>query len=226
MASSEIYEELKDRLRYVLDELKLLTKQPDYRNANGETLQEHDKSTQRLCSQAHALIKDLENEVYQAPMSFRAGMNREIKRFKYDLDSIERNLEQRNPIHMRQATFGRGSSSSYSASPQEVSEQSTVLLGHKSLKRATDSIARSQMVSSENEAIGNNILNDLDTQREQLHRTRDRLEDTNVELTRSQKLLRSINRNVITNRIVLIGIIFLELVILGCVVYLRFFRNK
>lgn len=59
---------------------------------------------------------------------------------------------------------------------QEPAEQSTVLLGHKSLQRATESIARSQMVSSENEAVGNNILNDLGEQREQLHRTRDRVQ--------------------------------------------------
>ena len=51
------------------------------------------------------------------------------------------------------------------------------------------------------------------------------LEDTNAELTKSQKLIRNIKRNVITNKIFLLFVIFAEVAILCGVVYLRFFKK-
>jgi len=38
----------------------------------------------------HSQVKDIEAEIYQAPVSYQAAMNREIKRLRYELDSIER----------------------------------------------------------------------------------------------------------------------------------------
>lgn len=57
-------------------------------------------------------------------------------------------------------------------------------------------------------------------------RTRDRLTDANEDLTRTNKILRSMNRRVLTNKCLLIVIIALELAILSGVVYVRFIHKK
>ncbi|CAK8680504.1 unnamed protein product [Clavelina lepadiformis] len=225
MASSEIYEDIKENLRNTLSHLKASIKQNSLRKLGGEERQKCAQEIARKSSQAHILIKDLENEIYQAPVTYQAEMNREVKRLKYDLETIERSMEvtkSKQVPYSKQVTFGKGSSSQ----SQDVSDQTSLMLGHKSLQRASASITRSTVVAAESEGIGNEILDNLGQQREQLHRTRDRLEDTDVELTKTRKLLLSINRKVITNKIFLVFIVFVELGILGGVVYIKFFGPK
>ena len=67
------------------------------------------------------------------------------------------------------------------------------------------------------------LIQDLDQQRETLTRTRDRLMDTDLELGRSRRILRSMYMVALTNKLVLILIILLELGILAGLVYYKFF---
>nr|XP_026689775.1 vesicle transport through interaction with t-SNAREs homolog 1B isoform X2 [Ciona intestinalis] len=131
------------------------------------------------------------------------------------------------PSYMRQASYGRGSSSQFpSNNHHQDNEQSLMLLGQQSMQRASDSITRSNIISAESEVIGNEVLGNLDQQREQLHRTRDRLQGTDDELSQTKRILRSISRNIISNRILLIFIIALELGSIGFLVYRDFFQKQ
>nr|XP_002130133.1 vesicle transport through interaction with t-SNAREs homolog 1B isoform X1 [Ciona intestinalis] len=223
--SRELYEDTKESLRSLLIDLKQLGKQSDFRNAVGEERQIVEKEVNRKCTRAQILVKDLENEVYQAPTNSQASMNREIKTLKFELESVILNLQK--PSYMRQASYGRGSSSQFpSNNHHQDNEQSLMLLGQQSMQRASDSITRSNIISAESEVIGNEVLGNLDQQREQLHRTRDRLQGTDDELSQTKRILRSISRNIISNRILLIFIIALELGSIGFLVYRDFFQKQ
>ena len=52
--------------------------------------------------------------------------------------------------------------------------------GNESLNRASASIARSHQVAAETDEVGSGIINELDTQRESLVRTRDRVSRAGV----------------------------------------------
>ena len=103
------------------------------------------------------------------------------------------------------------------------SNRSRLLQGTQMLNRTTESIARSHAVSAETDAIGQDIITELGTQRESLVRTRERLHETDADLSKSRKILNSMARRVMTNKLILIFIIFLELAVLGGVVYWKFF---
>lgn len=94
------------------------------------------------------------------------------------------------------------------------------------LERTGDSLARAESVARESEQIGTAVITELGEQRESLVRTRDRLDGTNEELKRASRILRSINRRVLTNKCLLIFIIIFEIVILLGVVYYRIFVKK
>jgi vesicle transport through interaction with t-SNAREs protein 1 len=100
----------------------------------------------------------------------------------------------------------------------------TVLEGQKALERTADSIARSTAVAIETEQIGNEVVSELGTQRETLVRTKGRLVDTDVEISRSRKILRSMYMNMIYNKLILIGIIVIEVLVLAAIVYLKWFK--
>lgn len=97
-----------------------------------------------------------------------------------------------------------------------------MLEGRKILERTSDSINRSHAVAIETEEIGNEVVGELGTQRESLLRAKSRLVDTDVEISRSRKILRSMYMNMIYNKVILIGIIILEVGILGVVAYIKF----
>lgn len=100
----------------------------------------------------------------------------------------------------------------------------TVLEGQRALERTSDSIARSTAVAIETEQIGNEVIGELGTQRETLVRTKTRLVDTDVEISRSRKILRSMYINMIYNKIILLGIIVIEVLILAIIIYWKWFR--
>ncbi len=74
----------------------------------------------------------------------------------------------------------------------------------------------------ETEEVGAGVIEELGQQREALTRTRDRLTETDVELSQSRRILSSMYRVALTNKITLIVIILLELAILGALIYYKF----
>jgi len=68
-------------------------------------------------------------------------------------------------------------------------------------------------------------MTDLTSQRETLLRTQDKLNETSQHLSTSRKVLRVMYSRVITNKVLLITIILIELCILGGVIYWKFFSK-
>lgn len=100
----------------------------------------------------------------------------------------------------------------------------TVLDGRAALLRTNESLQRTQKTAIETEEVGVTVVRELDSQRETLLRARDRLVNTDYELSRTQQLLRLAQRTVFANKILLIFIIFAEIIILGCSLYLKYLR--
>lgn len=63
------------------------------------------------------------------------------------------------------------------------------------------------------------VLSELESQRESLLRTRQRLEDADEELSQARRILKKMYVNILTNKILLGVIIILELAILGGSIY-------
>ena len=72
---------------------------------------------------------------------------------------------------------------------------------------------------------GNEIISDLGTQRETLERTRARLGEAGEDLSRSRRVLRRMYTNVISNKIILIVIILVEIGILAEVTYWKYIKK-
>lgn len=92
------------------------------------------------------------------------------------------------------------------------------------LRGINDRISRSEVICRESETIATETLDELAHQRETLSRTRERLATTNVELSDTNKVLKSIHFRLAANKFLLGFIILLELLIIGCQLYLKFFK--
>jgi vesicle transport through interaction with t-SNAREs protein 1 len=102
--------------------------------------------------------------------------------------------------------------------------QRTVLEGHATLERTAESLARSQRTAVATEQVGEEVVSELSAQRETLLRSKQRLADTDHELSQTHVLLRKMTLRVLTNKIILIVIILLEICILAAICYIKFFH--
>ncbi|XP_041437198.1 vesicle transport through interaction with t-SNAREs homolog 1B [Xenopus laevis] len=114
----------------------------------------------------------------------------------------------------------------YKQKTRLASRRALLLQCTKSLNRATDSIGRSHRIAAETDAIGTDIIEELGEQREKLERTKGRLVDTSENLSKSRKILRSMSRKIVTNKLLLSIIIILEFAILGGLIYYKFFSKR
>ncbi|CAL1679470.1 unnamed protein product [Lasius platythorax] len=107
----------------------------------------------------------------------------------------------------------------------EAEHRRVLLGGNAALQRSAQSVARSQAVAAESEQIGTEVISELGEQRDRLVRAKHRLSQTDEELNRTRRILLIMRVKVLTNKIVLVLIILLELIILGITVYLKFFHK-
>lgn len=104
----------------------------------------------------------------------------------------------------------------------EERQRQVLLEGHSALERTSQSLRRSEQVALETEAIGTGVVAELGQQRETLLRASRRLDDIDQGMSRTQSILNSMTRHVLTNKLLLILIIICEVGILSSLLYFKF----
>ncbi|KAK2853172.1 hypothetical protein Q7C36_008373 [Tachysurus vachellii] len=225
--SSEDFEKLHEMYLSVYDELKLRSDRVS--RSQGEEKKKLLRGFDERHGEAQELLQEMEQELLSAPSTFKTSMSSKVRLYHRDLGKLQRLAHAPDTGFGFPTRTGDGGYGIYAAQNEHSTEQQaqrTLLIqGSESLNNATQSIARSQRIAVESENIGTDIIEELGQQREQLDRTRDRLVHTGENLSRSRKILRTMSRRVMTNKLLLGIIIIMEVAILGAVVYLKFFRH-
>lgn len=215
--SSEKFENLEDDLSSTLD--KLRPHVSGLSRETGEQKKNAIRQAEKKLEEANFIIQEMENEAKAAPVQYRTQMLGRLRNYRRDVDQMSRDVK-------RASAAGFSSADNYGFDRDdrmEASQRARLVQGTQSLNRATESIARSHQVAAETDEIGTEILGELGRQREVLVRTKDRLGDTDAHLGKSRKILKTMAMRVMTNKMILIVIVLLELGILGGVVYWKFF---
>lgn len=170
--------------------------------------------------EAALLVQEMEQESKAAPPNYRMQMMNRLRNYRKEIDSLTRTLK-------RNAADTDYSAHAFDKEFRiEASNRQKLMSGMQSLTRTSESIARSQQVASETDAIGTDIIEDLSRQRDVLDRTKGRLIDTDANLSKSRRIMRTMARRVMTDKMILIVIILVEVGALVGVVYWKFFSKK
>ncbi|KAK7103991.1 hypothetical protein V1264_018772 [Littorina saxatilis] len=215
--SSEKFESLEDDLSAILDDVK--TKERKITGSSGEERKNAIRQAERKLEEAALVLQEMEGEAKLAPVSFRTQMLSKIRHYQSDIEQSSRSLK-------REGTSGGRGTDNYAFDREDRLDQSNrakLMQGHQSLQRASESIARSHQIAAETDQIGVEIIDELGTQRDTLLRTKDKLSDTDANLSRSRKILKNMARRMMTNKLILAVIILVELAILAGLVYWKFF---
>ncbi|XP_076013522.1 vesicle transport through interaction with t-SNAREs homolog 1B isoform X1 [Genypterus blacodes] len=234
--SSEEFEKLHEIYGSLYEELKLIPERAA--RCHGEERKRLVRNFDERQGEAEEALQEMEQELRTAPSSFRNTMSTKLRLYRRDLGKLQRDMKNSDLGFGSPSMSVEGSNHGiYSSQNQHSvsvtnmnsthvqSQRALLLQGTDSLNSASQSIERSQRIAAESEQIGTEIIEELGGQREQLDRARDRLVNTGENLSRSRKILRSMSRRLMTNKLLLAVIILMELAILGAVIYLKFFRK-
>jgi len=211
MDSSEMFETLEEELQNLIDMTKTRIESKLVGSPFGEGRKKLIGEIDRYLQEGQSLLTQLEAEARVAPIPYRHELNSKLRSHREEVGRLN------NQYRTVLGSFGDRNSNR--PDPRRV-----VLEGQKVLERTADSIARSTAVAIETEEIGAEVIGELGTQRETLVRTKGRLVDTDVEISKSRKILRSMYINMIYNKLILVGIIVIEMIILGILIWWKFIR--
>ena len=174
------------------------------------------------------MLQEMDGEARMAPPAYRSEMlekvrsgRESISRAQTRMTEIGTRLAKMQQQNLLGASGDPSSSSSVALTVDEIHRRQ-VEEGSGILERTSQSILRSQQVALESEEVGGEIVSDLGVQRETLERARNRLQETNAEISRSRKVIRRIYLGVLQNKAVLIAVIVVEVLIICALVYWKF----
>ncbi|XP_065067759.1 vesicle transport through interaction with t-SNAREs homolog 1B-like [Rhopilema esculentum] len=218
--SSERFEDLEDELRSTLDSLEgvIKTRLP---KISGEQRKSELRKAEKQMEDASSLLNNMMEETHGVPGAYRTKMLSTIRSYRYQLENVKKEINKASA----QTPSGRSDLFGDFSDPS-VAHKNRMLEGLDSLQKSSASVERSQRIAAETDEVGVQIIGDLEDQRESLLRTRDKVKQAHSDLGRSRRILNSMAIRLATNKVILVIIIFLELIILGAVVYIRFFKSK
>nr|AAD02039.1 GES30 [Mus musculus] len=225
-ASSEHFEKLHEIFRGLLEDLQGVPERL-LGTAGTEEKKKLVRDFDEKQQEANETLAEMEEELRYAPLTFRNPMMSKLRNYRKTL--LNSTVSRSTPLTAAPGGRGDLKYGTYTLENEHLnrlqSQRALLLQGTESLNRATQSIERSHRIATETDQIGTEIIEELGEQRDQLERTKSRLVNTNENLSKSRKILRSMSRKVITNKLLLSVIILLELAILVGLVYYKFFRH-
>lgn len=223
--SSEKLENLQDDLVSAIE--KIFQKLEYLQKSTGETRKVLLREVEREVDEADSMLNEMHAETEYAPISYRQQINHRIKQYRSDLDKANNKLNHLKNNSTRKELFAQKTQVTGNMfEPADFAGRSRVLQINETLENTSRGIERTHQIAAETDAVGITVVNELDTQRESLLRTKDRLVATDANMSQSRKILRSMYRRVITDKLILIIIIIIELGILGALIYVKIHKMK
>ncbi|CEM14179.1 unnamed protein product [Vitrella brassicaformis CCMP3155] len=191
-----------------------------------------------LLQDARSCLKHMELEVQSMPAN--TSLTNKVKRIRADLTDLSRDFDRVRARHQRDQLIGRGryaaddtSASVPMSGGQQMQESSSAPSSHRArllegqdmLQDGTRRLEQSKRVALDTESVGINVMSDLKGQRETLMRTHQHVRDTDSNLQRAKRILRTMGRRALTNKVLLHVIIVLLLLAIVMTLVMKLTRT-
>jgi len=169
-------------------------------------------------------VRRMDLEARSLPLGVKSPLLAKLREYKADLTKLKREVKQAYSSTedeamrvelLSRAELGEGNSSSASA-------QRDALLSATQRVRATgERITQGRQTLLETEELGVSILQDLHRQRETIVGARENLHDADDAVGRARKVLTSMSRRAVQNKLIMVGIIVMLIAAICVVLYLK-----
>ncbi|XP_061765701.1 vesicle transport through interaction with t-SNAREs homolog 1A isoform X3 [Nerophis ophidion] len=138
------------------------------------------------------LLEQMDLEVREIPVQSRAMYNSHLKSYKQEVDKLEKDFKRSRIAYsdeVRNDLLGDDASSSESQLIKLREERAHLLDNTERLERSSRRLEAGYQIAVETEQVGQEILANLNTDREKIQRARERLRETDANLGKSSRIL-------------------------------------
>jgi len=174
--------------------------------------------------QADSVIKRMEMEARSLPADKGRSLTIKVKEYKGDLLSLKDQLKQiaasggAAGMDAARAELGLGDNY-YSTS---AGQRDRMLAASERLQKTSDRLNTGKQQLAETEELGVSILQDLARQRETIVHARDTLHGADDNIGKARKILSTMSKRILTNKIIMFGISAFLLFAIILIIYVKF----
>ncbi|XP_059387133.1 vesicle transport through interaction with t-SNAREs homolog 1A-like isoform X1 [Carassius carassius] len=172
------------------------------------------------------LLEQMDLEVREIPIQSRGMYSSRLKSYKQEMEKLEKDFKRSRIAYsdeVRNELLGDDGGSSESQLIKLREERAHLLDNTERLERSSRRLEAGYQIAVETEQVGQEILTNLHSDREKIQRSRDRLRETDANLGKSSRILTSMLRRIIQNRVLvfILGAIILLTIVLAIYFNLR-----
>nr|XP_028586111.1 vesicle transport through interaction with t-SNAREs homolog 1A isoform X2 [Podarcis muralis] len=169
-------------------------------------------NVEKQLEEARELLEQMELEVREIPPQSRGMYSSRMRSYKQEMEKLEADFKRSRIAYsdeVRNELLGDDGNSS------EI-QRAHLLDNTERLERSSRRLEAGYQIAVETEQIGQDILENLSSDREKIQRARERLRETDANLGKSSRILTGMLRRIIQNRILLVilGIIVIFAVLM------------
>ncbi|XP_034049156.1 vesicle transport through interaction with t-SNAREs homolog 1A isoform X3 [Thalassophryne amazonica] len=138
------------------------------------------------------LVEQMDLEVREIPIQSRAMYNSRLKSYKQEMEKLEKDFKRSRIAYsdeVRNELLGDDAGSSENQLIKLREERAHLLDNTERLERSTRRLEAGYQIAVETEQVGQEILSNLNTDREKIQRARERLRETDSNLGKSSRIL-------------------------------------
>lgn len=174
--------------------------------------------------EAMELLEQMDIEIHEMPVKDRDRFVTRVKSYRAELSKLEKDLRRAravfsDDVHLREELMGVDNSH------QTEDQRARLLDSTERLERGSHRLDVGYKTCLETEQMGAQMLEDLHSQRATLQHARDRLRGTNEAIGKSSRVLSSMIRRAIQNRVILIVLVLVILLVIGIGIFLAVRRS-
>ena len=187
-------------------------------NIHGEEKRALINETEQKFDEVQELLEQMDLEVRQMVGQHKSKSGSKLKSYKDEASKLEKDFK-KSRVAFSDQEHARAQLLAGDDGMQTEDQRSNLLDATERVERSGRRLDEGYRLCVETEAIGEDILTNLERDRETMTRTRDRLRDTNTNLTKSSRILTAMMRRIVQNRIILALICLAILSVIGVVIY-------
>jgi vesicle transport through interaction with t-SNAREs protein 1 len=146
-----------------------------------------------------------------------------VRSYKEQLGRAKEGLRNAQNTSNRNDLLGGSSGDDLHA--QGLDQRSRLLAADKRLEDSNNRLQNSKKTVANVESMGTEVLGTLGQQRKQLEKTKDHLDSTDAAIGRSSKLIKTMARRTITNKLIILLVIFMLLGVIGIIIYFKWLKK-
>jgi len=174
-------------------------------------------------------VKEIYNKMEQiaknSPRERARKLQTKLRTFEGDLSRLQRDLQSASLF----SSSGNGPSNNFRDSDdfqvKELDHRQKILAGSAKIDESTERLNNAHRIAIETENIGTSVLGEMHGQKRQLEGIRSNLDLVNDNVTKGRKIISSMGRRVVTNKLILAVIICILLLTNGLIIYFKWINK-